>query len=463
MFSNLRLRILDDNTKSLYYWVLFLIVFLFSWWSNPSLTPSTSPDTAEYLSVARDFSDPGSEIRPIFYPLLIRLCMMISINHWGEIVVAIQMILHSCMILFLFKLFIKHNISRVFAFIFSLAIGFNPNLLVYSSRLLPQQFLGVLIALSFYYALRLIEDWDDNLWYNNKYLYLTGIFSGLALITKPAWLLGIFPTIITIFYFKKISFHTIKVAFLLSLLHFSFNMVWGEYKKEIDNERVYGIDGNIVERTLFFFKGANFNIGAVRLGLVDYGKGTPLYELLKEKKVLELSRSLKGDVSPEYTLVWHTLTLKQWGDVQFSKAILTKVPLKYFFGQFSTWYQFFTKRMFHPDGFPGMPNFIKYIYIGSYNQLYRPILPILLIAFVAMLAFKELRPLVLLNGLFVIYYTLLHALFTASPQHFIFYRTSIEYILFFAAFFPIGYFYNRIQPQIIQIYKQKINANFIIL
>ena len=54
--------------------------------------------------------------------------------------------------------------------------------------------------------------------------------------------------------------------------------------------------------------------------------------MLKEKKVLGLSRGLKGDVSPEYTFVWHTLTLKQRGDVEFAKAILTNVPFKYFFG-----------------------------------------------------------------------------------------------------------------------------------
>ena len=199
MIVKMRLMKIDDNNKFLNYWILFLIVLLFTWWSNPSLTPATSPDTFEYLSIAKDFSDPGNEIRPIFYPLLIRLCMMISTNHWGAIVVAIQMILHSATILFLFRLYTKHQISYIFAFLISLAIGFNPNLLFYSSLLLPQQFLGVLIALSFYYAWRLMEVWDDNLWYNNKYLYLTGIFSGLALITKPAWLLGIFPTIITIF------------------------------------------------------------------------------------------------------------------------------------------------------------------------------------------------------------------------------------------------------------------------
>ena len=122
MFSNLRLKILGYNIKSLYYWVLFLIVFLFSWWSNPSLTPTVNPDTSEYLSVAKDFSDPGGEIRPIFFPLLIRLCMIISTNHWGEIVVAIQMILHSVTILFLFRLYTKHQISYIFAFLFSLAI-----------------------------------------------------------------------------------------------------------------------------------------------------------------------------------------------------------------------------------------------------------------------------------------------------------------------------------------------------
>jgi len=463
MFSDILLMIRRKKIETFYYLILFLIVFLFTWWSNPSLTPATSPDTTGYLSVAKNFSDPVGELRPIFYPLFIRLCMVISTNHWGEIVVAIQMILHSATILLLFTLYTKHNISIVFAFIFSIAIGFNPNLLLYCSRLLPQQFLGVLIALSFYYAWRLMEVWDDYPWYKNKYLYLTGTFSGLALITKPAWLLGIFPVIMSIMLIKKISIKSVMISIFLIIIHFLPNTIWQQYNKSFDNEKVYGIDGNIIERTLFSLKGNNFNQGIIRLGLVDYGKGTPLYDLLKEKDLLELARSMDGSVTSDYTFIRESLTWVQWNDVEFAKAILTKAPLKYFVGQLSTWYQFFNKRMFYPDGFPGLPDIGKYIYIGSYYNLYRPFLPILLILFLTLFKVENFKSIVMLNSLILIYFSLLHALYTPSPQHFIFYRTSVEYILFFAAFFPIGYLYNRIQPQIIQIYKQKINAYFIIL
>ena len=76
---------------------------------------------------------------------------------------------------------------------------------------------------------------------------------------------------------------------------------------------------------------------------------------------------------------------------------------------------------------------------------------IILIIFVTMLASIELRPIVFLSTLFIMYYTLIHALWTSSPQHFIYYRTSIEYILFFAAFLPIGYYYRWLKPYLNQL------------
>ena len=112
--------------------------------------------------------------------------------------------------------------------------------------------------------------------------------------------------------------------------------------------------------------------------------------------------------------------------------------------------------MFFPNGFPGLPNIGKYIYVGGYYNLYRPLLPILLILFLALFKVKELQPVVILISSTLIYFSLLHAIFTASPQHFIYYRTSIEYILFFAAFLPIGYFYNSIKPRLNFYYKKYI-------
>ena len=100
-----------------------------------------------------------------------------------------------------------------------------------------------------------MEVWDDYPWYKNKYLYLTGTFSGLALITKPAWLLGISPVIMSIMLIKKISIKSVMISIFLVIIHFSPNTIWQQYKKYFYNEKVYGIDGNIIERTLFSLKG----------------------------------------------------------------------------------------------------------------------------------------------------------------------------------------------------------------
>ena len=48
-------------------------------------------------------------------------------------------------------------------------------------------------------------------------------------------------------------------------------------------------------------------------------------------------------------------------------------PIKFLALQLSSWHTFFTKRMFYPNtnAFPNMPDSIRYLYIGSYYNLYR--------------------------------------------------------------------------------------------
>ena len=93
-FSQIIMRLKVNKIHSLSV-LIFIIVFLFSWWSNPSLAPGYSPDTWEFLDLARDSSDPAGELRPIFYPFFVRLCMQLGGVHWAEVVVLFQMILHE--------------------------------------------------------------------------------------------------------------------------------------------------------------------------------------------------------------------------------------------------------------------------------------------------------------------------------------------------------------------------------
>ena len=156
------------NNHNIYLsFFLFISILLFSWWSNPSLIPKISPDSYEYIDIAKSFSDPAHEIRPFFYPMMIRFCMIIGGEHWGNILMGLQIILHCLMIIIMFHLYLALNIPNYIAFIFSIAIGINPNLILYTTKLLPQQILGVLIGLTFYFSLKLIKVWDVEILFKN--------------------------------------------------------------------------------------------------------------------------------------------------------------------------------------------------------------------------------------------------------------------------------------------------------
>jgi hypothetical protein len=429
-----------------YALILFISVFLFAWWSNPNFEAHYSPDTWEYIKVGKDFSNPGNEIRPFLYPLIIRFCMMISQDYWEGILISSQMLLHSFTILILFNFYVRLKLPKQISFLLSLFIGINPNLLVYCSKVLPQQLLGVFITITVWFSFNLFRTWHEKNPLINYNLYATGIFSGLALVIKPSWMFGIIPVIIVLLIFREISKNGAIVIALLFIFHFSFNFVWGEYKESLNYEKLYGIESNIFEETLFWVQGQNINIAAIRMGLVDYAKDTPLYVRIRDKELLPIAREMTGSTDQKYKKLIKSFTWEEMNDVEFAKAILKNAPIKLLVGQLRTWPTFFTKRMFHPNGgFPGLPQFFKYLYIGSFNKIYYPGLLILLMLFFCLIYKRDIRFVVVLNGLILIYFSLLHAVFTPSPEHFIYYRTSVEYILFFTAFLPIGILFNRIK------------------
>ncbi len=428
-----------------YALILFIIVFLFTWWSNPNFTAYYSPDTWEYIKVGKDFSNPANEIRPFLYPLFIKICRIICPESWENLVIFFQMVFHSLTIILLFRLFLIFQSTKMISFILSLLIGINPNLLVYSSKLLPQQLLGVLIALTFYFAVQLYNSWNNKDILKNVNVYVTGICSGLALVLKPSWMFGVIPIIITIYIFKKWNKKSVLAMIIILFFHSSFNLVWREYKDSLNLDKVYGIESNIFEETLFWVQGQNINLAAIRMGLIDSAEDTPLYNRIKEKELLADARELRGAVDKKYKKVIKSFTWEEMNDVEFAKAILKNAPTKLLFGQLKTWPTFFTKRMFHPnDGFPGLPKFIKYLYIGSFNKIYQPGLIFFLMAFLCLIYKRDLQYVVVLTGMILIYFSLLHAVFTPSPEHFIYYRTSVEYILFFAAFLPLGLLFEKL-------------------
>ena len=183
-----------------------------------------------YWAIAENLSstDGDAPIRPLFFPILIRLCMIISSDHWQIILSVVHIIFHSFISTLLFSLFKKYGLKNLTSFFYALIIGFNPNLLVYATYILADLPLAFLTTLTWYFVLKINESkgWDY------KYIFLAGLFSGLALFTKPVALLMIFSFLLSILLIRGFSKKYLKISFLMIVLNFSF-FFFGRYSKFI--------------------------------------------------------------------------------------------------------------------------------------------------------------------------------------------------------------------------------------
>lgn len=443
-YNLLKSQIINMNINKLYISIfLFLIIFLFCWWSNPALMPKINlGDTPGYLSVAKDFSATQTEIRPFFFPLIIRICMNISELHWERILSIFQISLHSLVCVVIFHFYSKHNFNCIISIILTLLIGFNPSLIYWSTYLMPDFLLAVLTTLAWIFFVIFIHQFDKN----NKiniFLVFSGIFCGLAIVTKPTSMLSIVPFLFTFIIISKNSLNMLKAIILIIIINFSFHVSWERYKEYYNPTSTF---------ELLDFIEYSVNMTAIRGGLVDYGIGTPLYDEIKKKELLESAREFRIKISytmdgnPEYWKFNKSLSWEIKNDKEFAKKILYKAPLKLFICSISNWHAFFTKRCFGPGegSFPYMPEIIRNFYTVGYALLYRPSLAIMLLISFIILWRKHFFILLISSGGILLYASLSIALLTPHGGEFARYRVWIEYIMWFCALFPIGYLFSNV-------------------
>ena len=429
------------KTYSYYYnlidtLALFLIILAFSIWSNPNLLPQISPDGQGYLELAKNFKSEVGLIRPFFFPFIIKSCMIISQENWQQLFSIFQIILHSSVCTILFFSFREFGIKRVISFLLSLLIGFNPNLIYYTNYLLTDFLLAILTTLSWIFGTKLLKKYKNK---NLRYIYtvLTGLFFGLAVVTKPVSILMVLCLITSLAIINKINFNFLKLSCLLLLLNFSFHVSWNEYKKLHNAELKFSI---------MEFIENGINMTAIRAGLVESGKGTPLYNYLDQNNLIEEARKFKiklsytMDTQPNYMNFKSYLPWDVANDKYFAYAIIKNVPFEIFLASISNWHSFFTKRSFFPgnNSFPRMPDFIRFLYVNIYSILYRPFLLFLLLISFYIFWKKRLPELFYFSLFLIIYASLVTALFTPQGGEFPRYRVWLEYILWFCSLIPIG-------------------------
>ena len=195
---------------------IFCLVFLFTMWASPSLVPKISPDGYGYWSIAENFtiSMGDASIRPWFFPLFIRCCMLISAEHWQIVLSFFQIVFHSSISVLMFFLFRKYDLKFPSAVICTLIIGFNPNLIVYTTYILADLIFAALTTLAWYHILK-INDSDH---WNYSSIIFASIFCALSLLTKPVALLMIFQFLIGIYLIKGFSFDFLKIAIFMLIV-----------------------------------------------------------------------------------------------------------------------------------------------------------------------------------------------------------------------------------------------------
>ena len=417
--------------------ILFLLTFVIAIWSHPQLEPKVSPDSYDYIASAEALNSSSSNLRPFLYPLVIRVCMKLDLNNWSKYLVIFQIMIHSIMVVLLYLLYCQINFVKIVSFLLALGIGLNPSILYYSTYLLPELFLGILITLSWFFGYQGIRKYYDKRYFT-LFIIISSVFSGLALVTKPVWILGIIPLLVSLIVAGLLSKIDYKLIITIFLIHFSFLTFWEIYKAY-----------NVPKSSPNILLTVNICMASLRSGLIEYADGTPLYLLIKEKNLLENARKLDGIDGKEFRQIYNSLLWEDRYDPEFAKAIIKNAPFQFIFSQMKNFHRFFINRMFVPSGkdsFSGLSSSIRYFYVGAYNNLYRPLLPILLfIATIMALVNKKKKYLILYSMLIILYFSLVVVIFSKSQSSYMRMRMPVEYILFFVAFLPIGQVMNKIK------------------
>ena len=417
--------------------LIFFLVFIFTFWSNPSLSPKLSPDSYGYWSVAENFGiqNMDAAIRPWIFPLFIKFCMLISQDNWQITLSLLQIIFHSLITTLLFSLFKNYKLSNKISFIFSLIIGLNPNLQVYTTYVLADLMLAIFTTLSWFFILKI----NDDVGWNYNLIFFASLSCAFCILTKLVGLYMIVPLLTSILLVKGYSPRYLKISIIMCIINYSIYFCWKGYQ-------YYQNPNPKLTKTSIVTGGINWT--AIKSGYVDYGIGSSLHNRLIDNGKIDKARSLKlnytytMDESPEFVDVFMSVRgdMVVANDQEFAKKVLQAMPIKILFLSMAKWHSFFTKRCFFPNqnSFPGMPNMMRDLYTKFYSYLYRPFLLIFLIFAAIFLSRNNYKNLLFTSFGLLLYASVVVAIGSGHSGEFIRYRVWVEYIMWFIALIPIG-------------------------
>jgi hypothetical protein len=352
-------------------------------------------------------------------------------QNWKEITVVFQCLMLSVIgIIFIYLLQNLFGLPWIAA-LFALLIGFEPSMDHWANGILPETFLSFFVFLIWFLSLRLIKMNHDVTRNNIATAIVIGLLSGYAVLIKPIWIFGFLPLVLTIFLLNlKNLKNSFIIASVIVIVHCAVILPWQIFL-------IRKFDQKFISRT----GTVNLTLVTLRAGLAKNCSGTPMYEYLQQKGLLTKAISLRWDDFDAFTQMKDSIPWETRNDPSFSRAALKSEPEAYVRLLVTRWPKFITSRpppLETYGGFPYMPQFVRFLYAGSYARLFKLLLPVLLIGALHLaLKSPELRPLILLSFAILIYVSILIVVTSYQDALITRMRVSVVPIMFFLAALPV--------------------------
>jgi hypothetical protein len=411
------------------YILCAILIFVFAVWSYGGRAVDWSPDSEEYLAVTKNLTSEFAQDRPPGYPFLLRFSMLLGEN-WQEITVVFQCLMLSAIgVMFIYLIQNLFGLPWIGA-LFALLIGFEPSMAHWANGILPETFLSFFVTLIWFLSLHLLK-LDDHLTRRKIVVAaFVGLLSGYAVLIKPIWIFGFVPLVLAII---LINLKKLKNSFILAsvmvIMHCAVILPWQIFLNNHFGQKFISRTGSI-----------NLNLVTLRAGLAKNCPGTPMYEYLQTKGLLNDAISLKWDDFNAFRKMKDAIPWETRDDPSFYRAAIKSEPQTYARLLVTRWPKFITSRPvpLQNEGFPHMPQLVRYLYGGAYAWFFKLLLPVLLIG-ALFLAIKssELRPLILLSFGILIYVSIL-IVFTSYQDALITrMRVSVMPIMIFLSVLPV--------------------------
>jgi hypothetical protein len=403
------------------YTICSAAVIIFYFAINPQLTQDILPDTISYVSLAESIFTDSARMRPPVYPLLIRACKSLSILSgvsWTYLISLAQLaflLVIANLVLNIFSTFVA---SKWVATCSSIFISIAPDLIRASLVLLPELMLAMLLVVVWKLMLNMASQKE---FYESRFGYplIIGVISGIASLCKPVWALGFIPLVLGVMVLSNQKILVaIRYAGLIACFHLILLISWQLFL-------IY----NFNQFSISTVGATNLNRLSLRAGFTKDGEGTKVYEYLDSKGLLGKSQELKWHKYEEFTELKNNVPHAIIADPSFYRKAIRGNLTTFLKLQLSRWHIFYIHRPPCPDQkyFHHFPELFRYIYCGTYNIFFRPVLPaLLLFSLLAGLYLRNTRKFTVVTALILLYFSAVITFFSYQDPHFARMRVGVE-------------------------------------